>query len=63
MQTCIKLRIERPSHIPMDPPRAAMNVGIDHTHFCSSVKYSNDPQLRFTNVRSATAWIVMKLIG
>jgi hypothetical protein len=52
MHAWIKLRMESPSHIPILPPIAAMNVVGDQTQSCSSVKYSNDPHFSITVVKS-----------
>lgn len=50
--TWIRLKMDSPSHMPMLPPIAEMNVVADQTQSCSSVKYSKEPQFRTIVVRS-----------
>lgn len=48
----MRLSIDRPSHMPMEPPNAAMNVVRFQMYCCSNFKYSNEFQMTVTIVRS-----------
>lgn len=48
----MRLNIDRPSHMPIEPPIAAINDGTDQTHCCCKIRYSNDPQFRLIIVKS-----------